>query len=120
MSRANGAVPEHGADPLPEPHCKATTRAGQPCRNRPLEGQSYCRIHAPLDGADSAAPSQAVALIGSSDEQELPIGGAEAEPAGDAALEDAGRAEAAAAVQELEVEIRNHDEEAARRDLAAE
>jgi 1-acyl-sn-glycerol-3-phosphate acyltransferase len=120
VPRAHGAAPEHRADPLPEIHCQATTRNGQPCRNRPLDGQSYCRVHAPLDGAYSAAPSQTVTLIGSTDEQELPIGGAEAEPTGGATLEDAGQAEAAAAVQELEVEIRNHDKEAATRDLAAE
>ena len=72
VRRANGAAPEHGADPLPEIHCHATTRAGQPCRNRPLEGQNYCRIHAPLDGAASAAPSQMISLTGGTDDQELP------------------------------------------------
>jgi 1-acyl-sn-glycerol-3-phosphate acyltransferase len=97
------------ADAPPEPHCAATTRSGNPCRNRPLDGQRYCRVHAALGGEISALPSAVVVLTGSTAE-ELPIGGATDE-----------RAEAAAAVQELEVEIRNQDEDeqAATRDIAA-
>lgn len=30
------------------PYCAATTRKGQPCRNRILPGQMFCRVHAQL------------------------------------------------------------------------
>jgi hypothetical protein len=26
-------------------HCHATTKAGTPCKNKPLEGSNYCRVH---------------------------------------------------------------------------
>jgi hypothetical protein len=26
-------------------HCQALTKAGQPCKNRPLPGSDYCRVH---------------------------------------------------------------------------
>jgi 1-acyl-sn-glycerol-3-phosphate acyltransferase len=63
-------------------------------------------MHLPLEGEASAVPSEAVLLVGSSAE-EVPIGG------------DA-RVQAAAAVQELEVEIRDHGAaQPEARDLAA-
>ncbi|HEX9439310.1 MAG TPA: lysophospholipid acyltransferase family protein [Roseiflexaceae bacterium] len=105
-------TPEHPADPLPEPRCGAMTRAGQPCRNRPLEGQRYCRLHAPLAGANSAVPAEAVELDGGSDPEELPLG--------NLPLEDAARAEVVAALEELEIEIRNQPSDRdGPRDLAA-
>ena len=39
---AEGTAPE--ATPLAE-RCAATTAAGRPCRNRPLHGSRYCRVH---------------------------------------------------------------------------
>lgn len=117
------STPEHPADPLVEPQCRAATRRGQPCRNRPIAGQNYCHIHAPLAGASEAVPSEAVALVGSSDVEELPIGGTassqtargvadwqvEELPIGGTAPSETARDEAAAVVQELEVDIRNQD-----------
>ncbi|HET9221001.1 MAG TPA: lysophospholipid acyltransferase family protein [Roseiflexaceae bacterium] len=101
---------QHHADPLPEPLCRATTLAGEPCRNRPLEGQPYCRIHAPLAGASSAISAEAFELNGDSAE-ELPI--AEATPA------ERARAAAIDAVEELEVEVRNQlGDQSDERDLA--
>jgi 1-acyl-sn-glycerol-3-phosphate acyltransferase len=104
------------SDALPEPRCEGTTQSGSRCRNRPLEGQSYCRMHIALAGATSALPSAAVRLPGSTAVQES-ISRAEDVPieiAGDA------HADAVAAVEELEVEIRNHaDTPAATRDLMA-
>src|SRR5262245_38345255 len=95
-------------DALPEPRCQATTQSGSRCRNRPLEGQRYCRVHIALDGQASALPSEAVALESSSAE-DVPI--------------EFGRdpgADAAVAVQEVEVEIRNQgDAPAATRDFLA-
>ncbi len=132
MSEQNGVIPiENQAidlpiDALPEPRCHATTRSGQPCRNRPLEGERYCRVHAALEGSASAVPSAAVELVGSTDDDapareaawEPPDGGAAAEIAGAA---PAGQiADLAAAVEELEVEIRNHETaQPETRDLAA-
>jgi 1-acyl-sn-glycerol-3-phosphate acyltransferase len=105
-------TPEHPADPLPEPRCNAMTRSGQPCRNRPLEGQLFCRIHAPLAGRDSAAPAEAVELVGSSEAVELPVD--------DVTPEERSRTEAATAIEELEVEILNQaGGDAEPRDLAA-
>jgi 1-acyl-sn-glycerol-3-phosphate acyltransferase len=104
-------IAEHPADPLPEPRCGATTRAGQPCRNRPLEGLAYCRIHAPMAGASSAVPAEAFELNGSSAE-ELPI--ADTTPA------ERARAAAIDAVEELEVEVRNQPgSQTEERDVAA-
>jgi hypothetical protein len=74
-------TPEHPADPLPEPRCHATTRSGQPCRNRPLDGQSYCWRHAALAGASSAAPAEAFRLNGDSAEELLIADAAPAERA---------------------------------------
>ena len=34
-----------GASTTSPERCQALTQAGQPCRNRPLEGSSYCRVH---------------------------------------------------------------------------
>jgi 1-acyl-sn-glycerol-3-phosphate acyltransferase len=102
------------SDVLPEPRCEATTQAGSRCRNRPLEGQRYCRMHIALAGETSAVPSAAVALPGSTAAQEL-IDTADTVP-----IEVAGdsRADAVAAVEELEVEIRNQaDTPAETRDL---
>src|SRR3982751_4914355 len=53
------------SDALPEPRCEATTQSGSRCRNRPIEGQRYCRVHAALAGQSSALPDGAVALPGS-------------------------------------------------------
>jgi len=96
-----------------EHRCHATTKSGQPCHNRPLEGQRYCRIHAAL----ASAPAQVAPGIDEPaldvDQQiheEIPI--AHAEPADE-------RSAADAAVQELEVEIRNQDGRPETRDLAA-
>ncbi len=103
-------------DALLEPRCEATTQSGGRCRNRPLEGQHYCRMHIALAGEISALPSTAVALAGSTAVAE-PIDAAEDVPieiGGDA------RASAVAAVEELEVEIRNQaDTPAATRDFMA-
>src|SRR5262245_18114176 len=89
----------------------AMTKSGQPCRNRPLDGQHYCRIHAALAGA----PAQAVANI-----DEPPIDEAlqidEEIPITNAADE---RIAGEATVEELEVEIHNHDSRLETRDLAA-
>jgi 1-acyl-sn-glycerol-3-phosphate acyltransferase len=95
-------------DALPEPRCEATTQTGSRCRNRPLDRQRYCRVHIALGGETSVLPSQTVVLPGGANE-DVPIG-----IAGDA------RADAAAAVQELEVDIRNQgDAPAQTRDLVA-
>jgi 1-acyl-sn-glycerol-3-phosphate acyltransferase len=124
---------ESATPSLPEQlHCRATTRAGQPCRNRPLEGQAYCRVHASLAGASSAAPTGAVHLDGGSDAapvikpsapelailngvEELAIRSASVSAADQRPYD-----EVVAAVEELEIEIRNQDSAAAEsRDLAA-
>jgi 1-acyl-sn-glycerol-3-phosphate acyltransferase len=99
---------EHPADPPPEPRCQATTRTGQQCRNRPLDGQRYCHIHTPP--AEATEPASAEASIEVA--QELPI--ANAPP------QERARAKAVAAVEELEVEIRNQpSSNPEARDLAA-
>ncbi|HEX5689854.1 MAG TPA: lysophospholipid acyltransferase family protein, partial [Roseiflexaceae bacterium] len=122
--------------PLPEQlHCQATTRAGQPCRNRPLEGQPFCRVHAPLAGAGSAAPTDAVHLQGGTSAEpivelgapetvmldgvgiaeEIAIGGGTAAPDTQQM-----RDETIVAIEELEVEIRNQESVPAEsRELAA-
>ncbi|MFN8496756.1 MAG: wax ester/triacylglycerol synthase family O-acyltransferase [Anaerolineae bacterium] len=38
-----GSQPTNGSTA----HCHALTKAGQPCRNKPLPGSTYCRIHQP-------------------------------------------------------------------------
>jgi 1-acyl-sn-glycerol-3-phosphate acyltransferase len=97
----NGAVPL--SDTAAEPRCQAITREGQQCRNRPLEGQSFCRLHASAETSVGA--------------DEVPIAGAQPVPADDRAAE---LADVAAAVQELEVEIRNHQAaQAGAQDFAA-
>ena len=118
----------------PHLHCQAVTRAGQPCRNRALVGQDFCRVHAPLAGASSAAPTDALFLDGGSAValaaqpstpevarhngnglEELPI-----DLASELADEPNARDEATAAIEELEIEIRNQDSSTAEsRDLAA-
>jgi 1-acyl-sn-glycerol-3-phosphate acyltransferase len=104
------------SDALAELRCEATTQSGSRCRNRPLEGQRYCRIHTALAGEISALPGAAVTLPGSTAAQ-APIDTTADVPneiAGDA------RSDAAAAVEELEVEIRNQaDTSAPTRDLMA-
>lgn len=92
-----------------QPRCHATTKSGQPCRNHPLDGQQFCRVHA-------APPPQAAndtAIAGEQAVEILPAGVAEeiggAAPASEYAHDDA-LATAAAEVHELEVEIRNHAE----------
>ena len=100
------------SDALPEPRCAATTQSGSRCRNRPLEGQHYCRLHIALAGEVSALPSAAVALPGSTAAQPS-IDTVEDEPI------EISR-DAVAAVEELEVEIRNQtDTPAGTRDLIA-
>jgi hypothetical protein len=39
-----------------EHRCHAITKSGQPCQNRPLEGQQYCRMHAAM----ASVPEQVV------------------------------------------------------------
>jgi diacylglycerol O-acyltransferase len=43
---AQAKAPASAPDVSPE-RCQALTQAGQPCKNRPLEGSSYCRVHQP-------------------------------------------------------------------------
>jgi hypothetical protein len=38
------------APPAAEVRCAATTKQGQPCKNRPQAGSKYCRIHQALAG----------------------------------------------------------------------
>ena len=117
MTDQDGVMPaDLPSAALPEPRCEATTQSGSRCRNRPLESQRYCRMHIALAGETNALPSAAVTLPGSTAAQES-ISQAE-----DVPIEIAGeaRADAVAAVEELEVEIRNQaDTPAATRDLIA-
>ncbi len=95
-----------------EHRCHATTKSGQPCRNRPLDGQQYCRIHAGLASAsEQIVPNIDEPPIDAATQfdEEIPI--AVAESADERAATDA-------AVQELEVEIRNDDGRPETRDLA--
>jgi 1-acyl-sn-glycerol-3-phosphate acyltransferase len=86
------------ADASPEARCQATTRDGHQCRNRPLDGSRYCRLHAGAAVADA---------------EEIPVAAARAP----ASAQVAG---AAMAVEELEVSIRNQEAgEAAAREFAA-
>src|SRR5262245_54348533 len=102
-------IPEHPADPLPEPRCIATTRGGQPCRNRPLDGQPYCRVHASLAGADSAAPAEAFQLNGGNAGELRPTDAVERT-----------RSAAIDAIEELEVDVRNQPgDQTEARDVAA-
>lgn len=42
------AVAAQAADAKAAPavtHCAATTKAGQPCKNKPVAGSAYCRVH---------------------------------------------------------------------------
>jgi len=48
------------SDALPEPRCEATTQSGSRCRNRPIEGQHYCRVHAALAELDPRAEHDVV------------------------------------------------------------
>jgi 1-acyl-sn-glycerol-3-phosphate acyltransferase len=96
---------------LPELRCKAITRSGQPCRNRPVEGQAYCHVHAPLAGASSAVPAEAFQLNGESAEELLVVNNTPAERARDAVID---------VVEELEVEVRNQPGgQSEERDIAA-
>jgi WS/DGAT/MGAT family acyltransferase len=40
-------APAGGEAPVAPVHCAATTKQGQPCKNRPLSGSAYCRRHEP-------------------------------------------------------------------------
>ncbi len=40
-------------------HCAALTKSGQPCKNRPLPGSDFCRVHAAASATPSAAASAA-------------------------------------------------------------
>jgi len=110
-------IPEdQPSDALPEPRCEATTQSGSRCRNRPLEGQRYCRMHIALGGEASVLPSAVVVLPGDSS-ADIPAGAVEDVPI---AIGGDARDQVAAAVQELEVEIRNHgDAPAETRDVIA-
>jgi glucans biosynthesis protein len=48
---ANGPMREGATG---APRCGARTRAGRPCRNRPVTGRSRCRMHGGAEG--SGAP----------------------------------------------------------------
>lgn len=37
----------NGVQPQPVSHCAATTAAGRACKNKPLTGSAYCRMHQP-------------------------------------------------------------------------
>lgn len=37
----------NGAQPIPASRCTATTAAGRACKNKPLAGSAYCRVHQP-------------------------------------------------------------------------
>ncbi|MFN8504571.1 lysophospholipid acyltransferase family protein [Kouleothrix sp.] len=101
------------------PRCQAITRSGQPCRNRALGGQRFCRQHAALaapDAADeiaievaapAAADEIAIEVAAPAAADEIAIEHADAAPAEPAPADDP-LAQIAAEVQELEVEIRNH------------
>src|ERR687884_57374 len=86
---ASGGPEDSGS----EPHCHATTRRGQPCRNRPVEGTLYCRIHTPLADTSAAATGEALpdAANGTG---EVSIGSTTSQ--------DVAHVEAAPAAQELE------------------
>lgn len=119
---------EQPADPPAEPPsevaveapmCTATTRKGQPCRNRTLPGYAYCRVHSPLvtngvhaDGVTPpAAPDLEAAEIPvqqtGAGEAEIPVRQV-AEPAVEALPLRTTQAQAADAAYEMEVEVRNH------------
>ena len=144
----NGVAPvdlrsqELAAGALDAPRCAAVTREGHQCHNRPIEGHRYCRVHAALETASAEVPVEtssgvvAELLDEAADQTAAPVGEARGEPAADsppagmereipietaAAAAAVGLDEVAAAVQELEVEIRNHEEttHAAARDFAA-
>jgi WS/DGAT/MGAT family acyltransferase len=50
FDRLVAAVEEapHSPAPAPAAHCAATTAAGRLCKNRPLAGSAYCRVHQPV------------------------------------------------------------------------
>lgn len=108
-------------------HCQAITQKGQPCRNRPLEGQRYCRTHAPSAGAAGAALNEARAATNGSASEAIAIITPPRETTGDTATaidraptDAALRNAAAESVQELEIEIRNRPDVAIEtRDMAA-
>ena len=44
--RLASASPADIPAPMPNGHCHALTKAGKPCRNRPLADSAYCAVHA--------------------------------------------------------------------------
>jgi WS/DGAT/MGAT family acyltransferase len=38
--------------PVDAARCQARTKAGEPCKNRPLPGSRYCRVHQPEPGSE--------------------------------------------------------------------
>src|SRR5437773_523356 len=102
---------EQRDDALATPHCQAITQKGQPCRNRPLEGQRYCRTHAPPADAAGATPNEAHAAANGSASEEIAIITPPRETSGAATAIDRAPTDAALrnataeSVQELEIEI---------------
>lgn len=47
LGEAITAPSPSSTETAPAAMCAATTKAGQPCRNRALAGSSYCRVHQP-------------------------------------------------------------------------
>ena len=52
-------------------HCAALTRTGSPCKNFPLEGSEFCRIHQPKD--DQSTEESAEELIAGEEAVEAPV-----------------------------------------------
>jgi 1-acyl-sn-glycerol-3-phosphate acyltransferase len=109
-------------------HCQAITQKGQPCRNRPLEGQRYCRTHAPSASATAAELNETRAAADDGASEEIMIGSTAPRELADAAASTINRAPtdaalrnaAAESVQELEIAIRNRpDMPTETRDMAA-
>jgi 1-acyl-sn-glycerol-3-phosphate acyltransferase len=109
-------------------HCQAITQKGQPCRNRPQEGQPYCRSHTPATGATGAALNEEIAPISGTPSEEIAIlltpqhetASDAASPHERASTDAALRNAAAESVQELEIAIRNRPDVAIEtRDMAA-
>lgn len=128
-----------------EVRCGAKTRSGSLCRNHPLPGNQFCRVHAPSsqdavpDGAAPAVQTPAIEVpvsqsatmgavsvpVSAAFEEEVPIAAVSAPdrartltPVGSSLDHD--RATTAAAVQEIEVTIRNQSADQPEvRDMAA-
>lgn len=59
FARMRAAVNSHVAGTFEGERCHGHTAAGRPCKNRPMRGSSYCRVHSsrahPPDGASRRA-----------------------------------------------------------------